>query len=89
MSRTSVEQYRESTKTTHTIGQELGVEYLLEGSFQKFGDNTRLIVQLIKAKKESHVWGNEYNSKWENVFTLQSEVAQKIASELNAVLYYS
>jgi serine/threonine-protein kinase len=86
MSKTSVEQYRGTIKTTRTIGQELDVEYLLEGSFQKFGDNTKLIVQLIKANEESHVWANEYNSKWSDVFALQSEVAQKIASELMVVL---
>ena len=86
MSRTSVEQYRETTKTIHAIGQELNVDYLIEGSFQKFGDNTRLIVQLIKAKEESHVWANEYSSKWSDIFSVQSEVAQKIASELMVVL---
>ena len=86
ISRTSVEQYRVTTKTIHTIGQELDVDYLIEGSFQKFGDNTRLIVQLIKASEESHVWANEYNSKWSDVFSLQSDVAQKIASELLVVL---
>jgi TolB-like protein len=86
MSRTSVEQYRETTKTTRLIGQELDVEYLLEGSFQKFGDNVKLIVQLIKASEESHAWANEYDSKWSDIFSLQSEVAQKIASELMVVL---
>jgi TolB-like protein len=86
MSRTSVEQYRGTTKTIHAIGQELDVDYLIEGSFQKFGDNTRLIVQLIKTSEESHVWANEYNSKWRDVFSLQSEVAQRIASELMVVL---
>jgi TolB-like protein/Flp pilus assembly protein TadD len=86
MSRTSVEQYRGTTKTIHAIGQELNVDYLIEGSFQKFGDNTRLIVQLIKTSEESHVWANEYNSKWKDVFSLQSEVAQRIASELMVVL---
>jgi TolB-like protein len=86
MSRTSVEQYRGTVKTTRQIGKELDVEYLLEGSFQKYGDNTKLIVQLIKAGEESHVWGNEYNSKWSDVFSLQSEVAQKIARELDAVI---
>jgi TolB-like protein len=86
ISRTSVEQYRGTTKTIHAIGQELDVQYLLEGSFQKFGDNTRLIVQLIKVREENHVWANEYNSKWSEVFSLQSEVAQKIASELLVVL---
>ena len=86
MARTSVEQYRGTTKTSRTIGQELNVEYLLEGSFQKYGDNVKLIVQLIKAREESHKWGNEYNSKWGEIFSLQSEVAQKIASALNAVI---
>ena len=86
MSRTSVEQYRGTTKTMHAIGQELNVDYLIEGSFQKFGDNTRMIVQLIKSNEESNVWANEYNSKWSDVFSLQSEVAKKIASELMLLL---
>jgi TolB-like protein len=86
MSRTSVEQYRGTIKTSQQIGKELDVEYLLEGSFQKFGDDVKLIVQLIKTSKESHVWGNESINKWSDIFSLQSEVAQKIASELNAVI---
>jgi TolB-like protein len=86
MSRTSVEQYRNPTKTTTAIGRELGVEYLLEGSFQKFGDNVRLIVQLIKTGKEGHVWANDYDRNWNNVFSVQSEVAQAIAKELNAAI---
>jgi TolB-like protein len=84
MSRTSVEQYRETTKTTGTIGKELDVAYILEGSFQKVGDNARLIVQLIKTGKEGHVWANDYDRNWNNVFSVQSEVAQTIAKELYA-----
>jgi TolB-like protein len=84
MSRTSVEQYRGTIKTTRSIGQELDVEYLLEGSFQKFGEDVRLIVQLIKTSEESHVWANEYNSKWSEIFFIQGEVAQTIARELHA-----
>jgi tetratricopeptide (TPR) repeat protein len=45
-----------------------------------------LIVQLIKTSEESHAWGNEYNNKWSDVFSLQSEVAQAIASALYAVM---
>ncbi len=86
IARTSVEQYRTTTKTIHQIGRELDVQYLLEGSFQKFGENTRLIVQLIRASDESHAWADEYNSKWSDVFSLQSKVAQEIASELKVVL---
>jgi TolB-like protein len=86
MSTPSVEQYRSTKKTNRTIGQELNVAYLLKGSFQKFGDNVKLIVQLIKANEDSYKWGNEYNSKWGEILTLQSEVAQKIANELNVVI---
>jgi TolB-like protein len=84
--RVSSEQYRETTKSAHDIGQELDVTYLLEGSFQKFGDNVRLIVQLINAKEESHEWANEYNSQWTDIFSVQREVAQTIARELNTVI---
>ena len=55
--RTSVEQYRGTTKLAHDIGQELDVEYLLEGSFQKFGENARLIVQLIRASERKSCMG--------------------------------
>ena len=86
-SRTSVEQYRGTKKTAHSIGQELGVSYLLEGSFQKSGDNVRLIVQLIKASsKESHAWANEYDRTWKDIFSVQSEVAQTIAGELHTII---
>jgi TolB-like protein/Flp pilus assembly protein TadD len=85
-SRTSVLQYRGTEKTMNIIGKELGVEYLLEGSFQKYGDNARLIVQLIKTGKEGHVWAKEYTRNWSDIFSVQSEVAQSIANELDAVI---
>jgi TolB-like protein/Tfp pilus assembly protein PilF len=86
MSRTSVEQYRNPEKTSPVIGRELNVEYLLEGSFQKSGDNVRLIVKLIRANKDDHIWSNEYDRNWNDIFTVQSEVAQAIARELNTVI---
>ncbi|MCX6261620.1 MAG: tetratricopeptide repeat protein, partial [Bacteroidia bacterium] len=82
--RTSVEQYRNPSKTTTAIGRELDVEFLLEGSFQKFGDNVRLIVQLIKTGKEGHIWANNYDRNWSDIFAVQSEVAQAVAAELYA-----
>jgi len=86
VSRTSVEQYRGTTKTTRQIGKELDVEYLLEGSFQKVGDYVKLIVQLIKANEESHAWANEYDRNWNDIFSVQSEVAKTVARELKAVI---
>jgi hypothetical protein len=66
----------------------LGVTYILEGSFTKHEDDVKLIVQLIitKSGEEEHVWANEYNKKWDEIFSLQSEVAQTIAKELNAAI---
>jgi TolB-like protein/Tfp pilus assembly protein PilF len=86
LGRTSTEQYRNPTKTLTAIGKDLDVSYLLEGSFQKFGDSVRLIVQLIKTGKEGHEWANNYDRSWKNVFSVQSEVAKAIARELQAVI---
>ena len=86
MSRTSVEQYRDTKKTVPEICQEMGVAYVLEGSFQKSGDRIRLIVQLIQSGIEGHVWANNYDREWKDIFAVQSEVAQAVAGELQAVI---
>lgn len=84
--RTSVEQYRKIDKTAKEIGKELDVAYLLEGSFLKDGDKARLIVQLIRASDEDHVWSNEYDRDWKDILSVQSEIAETVASELKAVI---
>ena len=86
MARTSVEQYRGTTKTTTEICKELNVGFLLEGSFQKAGDQVRLIVQLIKEGTGEHIWANNYDREWKDIFTVQSEVAQLVAKELQVVI---
>ncbi|MGD9346270.1 MAG: protein kinase [Candidatus Aminicenantes bacterium] len=86
VSRTSVEQYRDTDKTVNTICQELGVAYLLEGSFQKYGDTAKLIVQLIEPGKERHIWANEYDRDWKDIISVQSEVAQTVAKELQVAI---
>ena len=86
LARTSVEQYRETSKTVGEIGNELKVAYILEASFQKYGDDARLIAQLIRSSDDGHVWANEYDREWKDIFAVQSEVAQTIARELNTVI---
>ena len=86
ISRTSVEQYRDTKKTVSDICQELNVAYLLEGSFQKFGDQVRLIVQLLEPGKEGHLWAKNYDRNWKDIFSVQSEIAQLVANELHAVI---
>ena len=85
--RTSVEQYRNNgTKTIHQIAGELGVNYIIEGSGQKIGDQVSLYVQLIEASTDKHLFSRHYNMKLEDIFNLQSEVAIKVASEIKAVI---
>ena len=86
MDRTSVEQYRETDKTAKTISQELNVAYLLSGSFQKHGDQVRLTIQLIKPGNKGNIWAEVYDRNWNDIFSVESEVAQTIARELHAVI---
>lgn len=86
ISRTSVEQYRNTNKTTQKIGRELDVSYILEGSFQKDNNRIRLILQLIKTSDDGHVWSGTYDQEWKDVFSVQSEVSETIATELNVLI---
>ncbi|MFY9152702.1 MAG: helix-turn-helix domain-containing protein [Prolixibacteraceae bacterium] len=86
ISRTSVEQYRKTNKTSRVIGKELEVAFLLEGSFLKDGERSRLILKLISSSDESLVWVKEYDSQWRDIFPVLSDVAETIAGELQAVI---
>ena len=85
--RTSVEQYRNnSTKTTQQIAHELGVNYIIEGSGQKIGDQISLYIQLIEVSSDKHLLSNRYNLKLEDIFNVQSEVALNVASEIKTII---
>ncbi len=84
-SRQSAERYRDSDKSIPQIGKELGVDYLVQGSVQKHADSVRVIVQLIDAEKDEHLWSNRYDFELKNVFAIQSKISKEIANELNAV----
>jgi TolB-like protein/Tfp pilus assembly protein PilF len=85
-SRTSVERYVDSKKTIPEIAEELKVDYILEGSAQKYKDDIRIIVQLINANTDEHLWQTEYNRKFEDIFKVQSEIALNIFSHLNIAI---
>ncbi len=69
ITRTSVERYRNTEMSIPEIAAELNVQHVLEGSFQKHGDQANLIVQLSNAKQnEDHLWANEYHRDWSNIF---------------------
>ncbi len=86
VSRTSVLQYRGTTKTMRQIGQELGVAYLLEGSVRRAGNKVRVTGQLINTRNDEHVWARSYDRDLTDIFAIQSAIAQEIAAALSAAL---
>jgi TolB-like protein/predicted Zn-dependent protease len=86
VSRTSVEQYRGTTKTIRQIATELNVAYILEGSVQRAGNKVRVTGQLIRAGTDEHVWAEKFDRDLTDVFGLQSELAQAIAGQLKAAI---
>ena len=86
ISRTSVEQYRETAKPAREIARELGVAALLEGSIQRDNNKIRIDVRLVDGITEGQVWAKSFDRELEDVFAIQSEIAQSVANELNAKL---
>jgi TolB-like protein len=86
ISRTSVMGYRGKTHNLRQIGRELGVATVLEGSVRRVGNRVRINVQLINAETDEHIWAEDYDRDLTDVFSIQSELAQKIAAELRAQL---
>jgi TolB-like protein/Tfp pilus assembly protein PilF len=86
VSRTSVMEYRGTTKKIRQIAQELGVAYILEGSVRRLGNKVRVTGQLIRAATDEHVWAKSYDRDLTDIFAIQSELSQAIASALSAAL---
>jgi TolB-like protein/Tfp pilus assembly protein PilF len=88
LSRTSTLKYdeKEEKKSIPEIGEELGVNYLIEGTVQRQENKMRISVQLIRALNEGHIWAEVYDREWKDIFDVQSDIAQRIAEELKTVL---
>jgi adenylate cyclase len=86
--RTSSEQYRNIPKPIPVIAEELNVSYILEGSGQKYGNRIKLTVQLLDARNDRHLWSSPYTREIviEDIFILQSEIAQLVAEEIKAII---
>ena len=87
-SRTSVLQYKGTTKTIPEIAAELGVATVLEAGVQRVGNRVRINAQLIDAAADEHLWAEQYDRELTaaNVFEIQSEIATAIATALQAAL---
>jgi tetratricopeptide (TPR) repeat protein len=86
ISRTSVMQYKGTKKLLKEIGKELGAGVLLEGSVRRSGNRIRIVSQLIDAQTDKHLWADTYDREMKDIFAIQSDVAEKIASALRAKL---
>ncbi len=89
ISRTSANQYANTDKTIDQIGEELGVEYALEGTVRwartpEGSDRVRVTSQLIKAADDTHLWADTYDRVLDDLFDIQSEIAQQVVVQLGA-----
>jgi TolB-like protein/Tfp pilus assembly protein PilF len=86
ISRRSVMSYRGKTSNVREIGKTLGVSTVLEGNVRRVGNRVRVNVELINAENEQAIWAENYDRDLTDVLAIQSDLAKKIASELQAKL---
>jgi TolB-like protein/Flp pilus assembly protein TadD len=87
ISRTSVKQYKSGVaRNLRAIANELGVAHIVEGTVQRSKGRVRINAQLIDARTDAHLWGERYDRELADVFAIQTEVAEKIVSQLKARL---
>ncbi|HEY6282560.1 MAG TPA: adenylate/guanylate cyclase domain-containing protein, partial [Nitrososphaerales archaeon] len=86
ISRTSVMQYKAGTKGVGAIGSELHAGTALEGSVRKYGNRMRITVQLVDVNQDKHLWSQSYDRDVQDVFAVQSDIAQRVASSLKVEL---
>jgi serine/threonine protein kinase/Flp pilus assembly protein TadD len=86
ISRTSAMRYKGSDKTPPEIASELGVQYVIEGSIVKLGEQVKVSARLINAPADEYLWAEEYERDIRDVLGLQGEIAQTIASQIKVEL---
>jgi TolB-like protein/Tfp pilus assembly protein PilF len=82
IARTSVMRYKDSKKPLGEISKELNVSAILEGSVRKAGNKIRITIQLADTETEEQMWSEKYDRDLEDIFAVQSEIAQNVANEL-------
>ncbi|KQZ95335.1 hypothetical protein ASD64_18820 [Mesorhizobium sp. Root157] len=82
IARNSSFRYRGHPVDARQIGDELGVDYLLEGSQQKMGDRLKVTAQLLNAQAGSHIWANAYNREIGDLFVVQEEIIRTLADRV-------
>lgn len=86
IARTSVMQYKATTKAVSQIGTELGVSSVLEGSVRRAGNRLRITAQLIDAGSQGHLWAKSFDREMDDVFAVQTEIATQVTDALKIEL---
>lgn len=86
IARASVMPYRDSRKSARVIGEELGVQYVVHGSVRQAGPGVRITAQLVDARTNTNVWAQSYDRGVEDIFAVQSDIAVRVATALEARL---
>jgi adenylate cyclase len=86
IARTSSFKYKGKDVDVRTVGRELGVRNVLEGSVRKAGDKVRITAQLVDAKTGNHVWAERYDRDLKDIFAVQDEITKKIITALQIEL---
>ncbi len=82
IARTSAMQFKNTSKDIKVIGQELGIQFALEGSIRRAGNRVRITAQLIQVSDQTHLWAESYDHGLEDVLAVQKDVAERIARSL-------
>ena len=86
ISRTSVMQYKGRSKPIPEIGRELNAGTILEGSVRKAGNRVRVSIQMIDANEDKHLWAENYDREIQDIFSVQSDIASRVADALKVKL---
>ena len=86
IARTTSMMYKHTNKDVGQIGRELGVDYVLESSVRRDGDQLRITVQLVLVKNQAHVWANSYDREVQHSIVVQEEVARAVAQQIKVKL---
>jgi len=86
ISQSSAMQYKGTSKSTPEIAEELGVEFIIEGSISKIGNQIKILTRLINADDNVYLWAEEYEREFKNILVLQGEIAQSIAGQIEVEL---
>jgi serine/threonine protein kinase/tetratricopeptide (TPR) repeat protein len=86
ISRTSAMQLKGAKKDAKTIGRELGVQYVLDGSVRKAGNSLRITAQLVDATSDAPLWSDKFSGTMDDVFEVQERVSREIVRALDITL---